>query len=100
MYIGRLVAVPSDEVAVFLGSTFIGMLPPDAARAVRPIAEQTDAADQKLLVKEKSPALTPSGHWPSPYLRRPLPWKSRARAPHRCFTSVDHIGRCRRRQRR
>jgi hypothetical protein len=53
MYIGRLVAVPSDEVAVFLGSTFIGMLPPDAARAVRPIAEQTDAADQKLLVKGK-----------------------------------------------
>jgi hypothetical protein len=53
MYIGRLVAVPSDEVAVFLGSTFIGMLPTDATRAVRPIAEQTDAADQKLLVKGK-----------------------------------------------
>lgn len=53
MYIGRLVAVPSGEVAVFLGSTFIGLLPLEAARAVRQIAEQTDAADQKLLVKGK-----------------------------------------------
>jgi len=51
MYVGRLVAVPVAEVGVFLGSTFIGFLPSDVARAVRPIAEQTDAADEKLLVK-------------------------------------------------
>jgi len=53
MYIGRIVALPGDEVAVFLGGTFIGLLPPESARAVRPIARETDAADQKLQVKGK-----------------------------------------------
>jgi hypothetical protein len=51
MHLGRLVAVPGDDVAVFLGATFIGLLPPEASRAVRPVAEQTDAADQKLMAK-------------------------------------------------
>lgn len=50
-YFGRIVALPGDEVAVFLGSTFMGLLPPESARAVRPIAQETDAADQKLQVK-------------------------------------------------
>jgi hypothetical protein len=51
MYIGRIVALPGDEVAVFLGGTFIGLLPPEPARAVRLIAQETDAADQKLRVR-------------------------------------------------
>jgi hypothetical protein len=49
--IGRIVALPGTEVAVFLGSTFIGLLPSEPARAVRQIAQETDAADQKLMVK-------------------------------------------------
>ena len=51
MHTARIVALPGDEVAVFLGGTFIGLLPPKPAQAVRPIAEETDAADQKLQVK-------------------------------------------------
>jgi hypothetical protein len=49
--IGRIVALPSDDVAVFLDGTFIGLLPPEQAAAVLRIAQETDAADQKLKVK-------------------------------------------------
>lgn len=51
MYIGRIVALPGDEVAVFLGSTFIGLLPPERAQMVHPVAAETDAADLQLKVK-------------------------------------------------
>jgi hypothetical protein len=51
VYSGRIVALPGEEVAVFLGSTFMGLLPPESARVVRPIAQEADAADQKLQVK-------------------------------------------------
>jgi hypothetical protein len=51
MYIGRIVALPGDEVAVFLGSTFIGLLPSEPAQVVHPVAAETDAADLQLKVK-------------------------------------------------
>jgi hypothetical protein len=51
LYFGRIVALPDEEVAVFLGSTFMGLLPPESAQVIRPIAQETDAADQKLQVK-------------------------------------------------
>jgi hypothetical protein len=57
-YAARLVALPTGDVAVFLGNTYAGLLPPETADVLHPAALATDAADQRLMVRAR---ITPDG---------------------------------------